>query len=248
MKFSVTTSAVSIEPLRERDAVGMAEVERDPPLAEVRRVPERRHLVEARLLLGRIVALKRRPSGRCTDSTLITSAPIEHSQAVENGPDQNAVKSTTRNPANGRSPTSTPPRPPLEPRSSGPSAAIPVPKWRGGDSTRSGTAEKRNGARGRIQDSPGWVTNTPRTLGWSNSGSSAPLPTTAAGTRAAAHTSTTSAAVCCIVNACSASWTSSARMNRPRNVRSSSSAHRSSRPIAFSRASHCGIVTVVIPT
>ena len=123
-----------------------------------------------------------------------------------------------------------------------------VPKCEGGRSSRSGTAEKRNGARGRIHDSPGWATNVPRAFGCSNPGSSAPLPTTAAGTRAAVHTSTTSSAVCAIVNAWRTACTSSARMKRPRKVMSSSSAHKSSRPIAFSSASHCGIVTVVMPT
>ena len=68
------------------------------------------------------------------------------------------------------------------------------------------------------------------------------------GTRAAAHTSTTSAAVWRIVNSCRIPCTSSARMNRPRNEMSSSSAQRSSRPMAFNNASHCGMVTVVMPT
>src|SRR3954469_10892779 len=99
-----------------------------------------------------MVALNRRPSGRCTDSTLMTSAPIEHSHAVENGPDQNAVKSTTRSPANGRAPGPTSDFVLIEYRrrsechtKSGSATA-----GTGARRSRSGTAEKRNGARGRI--------------------------------------------------------------------------------------------------
>ena len=71
------------ESLREGEAVGVTEVERDPALAEIRRVEQRRLLVELRILRrGRNAALKRIPSGRCTASTLITSAPIAASHAV----------------------------------------------------------------------------------------------------------------------------------------------------------------------
>ncbi len=49
VKFSVTTSAVAISRFASASPSGMAEIERDPALAEVGRVPQRRHLVEARL-------------------------------------------------------------------------------------------------------------------------------------------------------------------------------------------------------
>src|SRR3954452_10949699 len=103
-----------------------------------------------------MVALKRRPSGRCTDSTLITSAPIELSHAVDHGPDQNAVKSITRNPANGRSPTATDDFVSVVGAGTPTTDTKSEPAGVGGRRGRSGTAEKRNGARGRIHDSPGW--------------------------------------------------------------------------------------------
>ena len=76
-----------------------------PALAEVRTrgtAPTSRRTSGPRC--GRTAALNRMPSGRCTASTLITSAPIAESHAVAAGPAQNAVKSSTFTPASGRSP------------------------------------------------------------------------------------------------------------------------------------------------
>ncbi len=183
------------------------------------------------------------PSGRCTASTLMTSAPIARNHAVVKGPAQNAVKSSTATPASG----------PTAGRIGTAGAAIvgratgcslpPAPA-----SARSRTPWKRNGARGRIHCSPGWFTNTSRATRCSLRGSSAPLPTIAAGTRASTHAATTSSAVCARVYACSASLTSWARVNRPIIVLSSSSSAMSSRPITCASDRHCCVVIVVMPT
>jgi hypothetical protein len=88
----------------------------------------------------------------------MTSAPIATSHAVAHGPDQKAVKSSTLTPARGRCSSDALP----SARDDGRAGA-----GGGGESPecspsrgaavicRSGTAENRNGARGRIQDSPG---------------------------------------------------------------------------------------------
>src|ERR687898_2229286 len=187
------------------------------------------------------------PSGRCTDSTLITSAPIALNQAVANGPDQNAVKSSTETPANGRDPTE-PGTPPPSERGSGTGSPVCSPRRGARVITRSCTVENRNGARGRRKPAPGCSTNACRSASCANDGRSCPFPTTAAGTRPAAHSSTTSSASRCVVQPRIISLTSCARRNRPSMVASSSSPARSSRPITCRSDSHCCFVTVVIPT
>ena len=86
------------------------------------------------------------PSGRCTASTLITSAPIAASHAVANGPAQNAVKSSTFSPrADARR------RRPAVARAA--ARAATARRRRVGRGERDGRATpwNRNGARGRIQ-------------------------------------------------------------------------------------------------
>ena len=172
----------------------------------------------------------------------MTSAPIAASHAVAAGPAQKAVKSSTRTPTSGRSPLGAPGSRAGAGQPSPDSASL------GATSSRSATPWKRNGARGRIQDSPGCCTSTSRSIKWSNCGSSAPLPTMIAGTRASTQASTASSAVCSPVHARNAPLTSAARWNRPIIVPSSVSSAMSSRPITRASAFHCCSVTVVMPT
>ena len=157
--------------------------------------------------------------------------PSAASHAVETGPAQNAVKSSTVIPASGRSPTGSAVTAPRAGQAPVASAS------EGATSSRSATPWKRNGARGRIHRSPGCATSTLRSRKWSKFVSSAPLPTIAAGMRASTHAATTSSAVCTV--ACrrsSAGLTSLARRKRPIIVPSSASSAMSSRPITAASA------------
>ena len=109
-------------------------------------------------------------------------------------------------PASGRSPDARRGRR----RAAAPATPPPASLRRGAASSRSATPWNRNGARGRIHDSPGWAhEHVARRELLELRGSSAPLPTIAAGTRASTHAATTSSAVCAVVYACSAPFTSS---------------------------------------
>ena len=108
------------------------------------------------------------PSGRCTASTLITSAPIAASHAVANGPgpergEVEHLHARERPLARRRPASATRRRTRAATASRRPRA--------GATSSRSGTPWKRNGARGRIHDSPGCCTNTSRAdAAWSKRG------------------------------------------------------------------------------
>ena len=216
----------------------MAEVERDPPLAEVRArgtAPTSRRSAGRRC--GRTAALKRMPSGRCTDSTLMTSAPIAASHAVANGPDQNAVKSSTRTPASGRSPDG---RVGDARRAVGRGHGACRP--RGGGAARdrrhrgSGTARAAGSTTrpvaARTRRAPSSCSNA-RELG-------AVADDRGRHPRRRRTRATTSSAVCARVQRCAAMpFTSSARRPRPIIVVSSSSSTRSSRPITERSDRHC---------
>ena len=178
---------------------------------------------------GRTAALNRMPSGRCTASTLITSAPIAASHAVANGPAQNAVKSSTRTPASGRSPDRV-----RRLRARGAChAAHGVPASRGatqlavGARRGSGTARAAGSTPRRAAG-----TNTSRATSCSNARElGAVADDRRRHARLDARVRRSRRRCARASSACSASFTSSARSKRPIIVPSSSSSAMSSRPI-----------------
>ena len=162
------------QPLREREPVGVAEVERDPALAEVGRVPQRRHLVEARLLL--------RPDRRVEPQAVgpLHRLDLDHLRAHRAQPRRRERSRPERGEVEHPQPRERPlpdlaARPDFVVRESTRPGGVRTQSrrcaadGRASASSRSATAEKRNGARGRIHDSPGWVTNAPRAFGCANS-------------------------------------------------------------------------------
>ena len=214
----------------------MAEIERDAALAEVARVEQRRLLVEVRILFRAHRRAEADAVGPLHRFDLDHVGAHRASHAVANGPAQNAVKSSTLQPGE-------------RPVADGVAPVVVRPMLRAGHGVAAGVDRRDERAVGdaveaerRARPDPRLARAAARTrrapTSWSKRGSSAPLPTIVGGHPRRRRTRRRSRRRVCARRPArgATSFTSSARMNRPIIVRSSSSAAMSSRPIERARA------------